>query len=74
MERRYLSASETEALINIPDESPDSARTVEARSDMEFLKRTLAQLPGASFYHRLRFVQGWRDGPWSALVLEKPSR
>lgn len=27
-----------------------------------------------SFYHPLRFVKGWRDGPWSALVLEKPSR
>ena len=27
-----------------------------------------------SFYHRLRFVRGWRDGPWSALVLEKPRR
>ena len=24
-----------------------------------------------SFYHRLRFVKGWRDGPWSALVLER---
>jgi ribosomal protein L11 methyltransferase len=27
-----------------------------------------------SFYHRLRFKSGWRDGPWSALVLEKPKR
>jgi ribosomal protein L11 methyltransferase len=27
-----------------------------------------------SFYHHLRFVKGWRDGPWSALVLQKPSR
>jgi ribosomal protein L11 methyltransferase len=27
-----------------------------------------------SFYHRLRFVRGWRDGPWSALVLERPKR
>ncbi len=27
-----------------------------------------------SFYHRLRFVGVWRDGPWSALVLEKPKR
>jgi len=25
-----------------------------------------------SFYHRLRFVSRHRDGPWSALVLEKP--
>jgi ribosomal protein L11 methyltransferase len=24
-----------------------------------------------SFYHKLRFRRGWRDGPWSALVLEK---
>jgi ribosomal protein L11 methyltransferase len=27
-----------------------------------------------SFYHRLRFVARHRDGPWSALVLENPSR
>ena len=27
-----------------------------------------------SFYHRLRFVEGWRDGPWSALVLQRPKR
>ncbi|HWY62519.1 MAG TPA: 50S ribosomal protein L11 methyltransferase [Rhizomicrobium sp.] len=25
-----------------------------------------------SFYHKLRLRQGHRDGPWSALVLEKP--
>lgn len=27
-----------------------------------------------SFYHRLRFKERLRDGPWSALVLEKPKR
>lgn len=27
-----------------------------------------------SFYHRLRFVSRHRDGPWSALVLERPRR
>ena len=27
-----------------------------------------------SFYHRLRFLGRHRDGPWSALVLEKPGR
>jgi ribosomal protein L11 methyltransferase len=27
-----------------------------------------------SFYHPLRFRRGWRDGPWSALVLESPKR
>jgi ribosomal protein L11 methyltransferase len=27
-----------------------------------------------SFYHKLRFRQARRDGPWSALVLEKPRR
>jgi ribosomal protein L11 methyltransferase len=27
-----------------------------------------------SFYHKLRFRRCWRDGPWSALVLEKPKR
>ena len=27
-----------------------------------------------SFYHRLRFLGSRREGPWSALVLEKPTR
>jgi ribosomal protein L11 methyltransferase len=27
-----------------------------------------------SFYHRLRFVERRREGPWSALVLERPRR
>ena len=27
-----------------------------------------------SFYHRLRFIGRHRDGPWSALVLEKSGR
>ena len=27
-----------------------------------------------SFYHRLRFLGRHRDGPWSALVLEKSQR
>ena len=27
-----------------------------------------------SFYHPLRLVRRWRDGPWSALVLTRPNR
>ena len=27
-----------------------------------------------SFYHPLRLIRRWRDGPWSALVLAKPNR
>jgi ribosomal protein L11 methyltransferase len=27
-----------------------------------------------SFYHPLRLIRRWRDGPWSALVLERPNR
>ena len=27
-----------------------------------------------SFYHPLRLVRRWRDGPWSALVLQRPTR
>jgi len=27
-----------------------------------------------SFYHPLRLVRRWRDGPWSALVLQRPNR
>jgi RNA polymerase sigma-70 factor (ECF subfamily) len=59
IDRRYLSASETEMIIGIPDEAPDAARTVEARSDMAFLQRVLAELPPR---RREIFTASWVDG------------
>jgi RNA polymerase sigma-70 factor (ECF subfamily) len=43
-ENRRLTVSESEALLDIPDEAPDPARTIEARSEIEALKRALAEL------------------------------
>ncbi len=59
VDRRYLSASETGALIGIPDEAPDAARTVAARLEMEFLKRVLEELP---VRRREIFIASWVDG------------
>jgi len=42
---RTLSASETEALLNFIDDTPDPARVIEARSDVEALKRAMDELP-----------------------------
>jgi RNA polymerase sigma factor (sigma-70 family) len=38
-------ASEVAAIFDVPDAAPNSARIVEARSDIEALKRALAELP-----------------------------
>jgi RNA polymerase sigma-70 factor (ECF subfamily) len=38
-------AAEIDALIDVSDESPDPARTVEARSDFEAFERALMELP-----------------------------
>src|SRR5262249_25643183 len=59
IERRYLSASETEALIDIPDEAPSSERTAEARSELQQLLRILAELPPR---RRQIFEGSWVDG------------
>jgi RNA polymerase sigma factor (sigma-70 family) len=45
IERRYLNASEIEVLIDLPEEAPDPARTVLARSEMAMLQIALDQLP-----------------------------
>jgi RNA polymerase sigma-70 factor (ECF subfamily) len=42
---RRLSALDIEELLDIPDQAPDAARTVEARSEMDALTRALAELP-----------------------------
>jgi RNA polymerase sigma-70 factor (ECF subfamily) len=44
-ENRRLSTTEVEALIDIADETPDPARIAEARSEIDALKRALAELP-----------------------------
>lgn len=44
--RNYrVGASEIDALLDVCDEGPDPARVVEARSEIEALKRALAELP-----------------------------
>ncbi|CCE11248.1 RNA polymerase, sigma-24 subunit, ECF subfamily [Bradyrhizobium sp. STM 3843] len=40
-----VSTSEIDALLDFCDEGPDPARVVEARSDIDALKRALAELP-----------------------------
>lgn len=59
VERRHLSASETDLLIGIPDDAPDPERTVEARSEMKLLQRILAELPAR---RRQIFEGSWADG------------
>jgi RNA polymerase sigma-70 factor, ECF subfamily len=44
-ENRRLTAAETEALLDIVDDAPDPARTAEARSEIEALKRAVLELP-----------------------------
>jgi RNA polymerase sigma-70 factor, ECF subfamily len=44
-ENRRLTAAEAEALLDVVDETPDPARTAEARSEVEALKRALVELP-----------------------------
>ena len=42
---RRLDALDIEELLDIPDQAPDAARAVEARSEIDALKRALAELP-----------------------------
>ncbi len=42
---RRLSTLEIDALLDFPDDSPDPARIVEARSELEALGRALAEMP-----------------------------
>ncbi len=55
-DKRRLGISETEKLLAIPDEAPDPARTVEARSEIEALTRALAELP---VRRRQIFLASW---------------
>lgn len=58
IDRRYLSASETEILIGIPDEAPDPERTAQARSETELLMKILVELPDR---RRQIFEASWVD-------------
>lgn len=42
---RRLTVMEIDALLDFPDDTPDPARIVEARSELEALERVLAEMP-----------------------------
>jgi len=44
-ESRRLTSGEIDSLLDVPDDRPDAARIVEDRSEIELLKRTIAELP-----------------------------
>lgn len=44
-ESRRLTTGEIDSLLDIPDDQPDAARIVEDRSEIELLKRAIAELP-----------------------------
>jgi RNA polymerase sigma-70 factor (ECF subfamily) len=44
-ESRRLTADEVDILLDIPDERPDAARVIEGRSDIDLLRRAIAELP-----------------------------
>lgn len=48
VERRFLSADAIDALMEIPDESPDAAEILEGRQEIEALDRALSELPARS--------------------------
>jgi RNA polymerase sigma-70 factor (ECF subfamily) len=44
-ESRRLTADEVDCLLDIPDDRPDPAREIEDRSEVNLLKRAIAELP-----------------------------
>ncbi|QPF94544.1 RNA polymerase sigma factor [Bradyrhizobium commune] len=44
-EKRRLTADEVDSMLEIPDDRPDAARVIEDRSEVEQLKRAIAELP-----------------------------
>jgi RNA polymerase sigma-70 factor, ECF subfamily len=58
-ESRHLNHVEVDALLDLADSSPDAARTIEGRSEVEALKRALAELPPR---RRAIFVAAWVEG------------
>jgi RNA polymerase sigma factor (sigma-70 family) len=58
-ETRRLSSLEIEDLLNIPDQNPNPAQAAESRSEIDALKRALAELP---VRRREICVAVWVDG------------
>ncbi|MGP9814509.1 RNA polymerase sigma factor [Rhodopseudomonas sp. NSM] len=44
-EQRRLTVDEVDALLTIPDDRPDAARVIEDRSEINLLRRAIAELP-----------------------------
>lgn len=44
-ESRRLTTEEVDQLLDIPDDQPDAERAIEARSEVELLRRAIAELP-----------------------------
>ena len=44
-ERRYLSAADIEAMLDLPDEASDPASIVESRSELRFVETLISELP-----------------------------
>ena len=44
-ESRRLTVDEVDCLLDIPDDRPDAARVIEDRSEVELLRRAIAELP-----------------------------
>jgi RNA polymerase sigma-70 factor (ECF subfamily) len=67
-EARRLTVSETEALLDIVDDAPDPARAAEAKSDIDALKRALAELPPR---RRDIFMAAWVEEISHAEIAER---
>jgi RNA polymerase sigma-70 factor (ECF subfamily) len=44
-ESRRLTTEEVDNLLELPDDQPDAARVIEARSEVKLLRRAIAELP-----------------------------
>lgn len=45
LERRYLNAGEIEQMLDLPDQTADPATIAEARSELKFVEKLIAELP-----------------------------
>ena len=67
-QNRRLTVSETEALLQVPDETPGPMRVIEARSEIEALERALAELPDR---RREIFFASWVEGLSHRAIAER---
>lgn len=58
-EARHLSSAEIDPLVEIPDETPDALRTLEARSELAAVERALGELAPR---RRAMFLRFWVEG------------